>query len=146
MLKKDLAEALGISATMVTKLSQRGMPLDSVAAARRWRDANLDSGRRKEYRAPQRQRGAVGAQSPDAAEWPDSVDMFVSAALFAERWGLERYGPLLPHLGSVMSDANLRAALADPALPPAVATGWDALCDAWEACFRHASVDAAAED
>lgn len=45
-----LAEALGVSAAMVTKLKAKGMPTNSVAAARAWRDANLDLRYRKEHR------------------------------------------------------------------------------------------------
>jgi hypothetical protein len=38
----DLARALGISAAMVSKLKQRGMPVTSIEAAQRWRRENLD--------------------------------------------------------------------------------------------------------
>ena len=41
MFQKDLAEALRISASMVTRLKQQGMPTNSIAGAKRWRDANL---------------------------------------------------------------------------------------------------------
>lgn len=52
MLKKDLAEALGISGAMVSKLAARGMPTHSIAAARHWRAANLSQGHTKQFRAP----------------------------------------------------------------------------------------------
>lgn len=52
MLKKDLAEALGISAPMVSKLAQRGMPVHSIDAARKWRASNLSQGHTKTFRAP----------------------------------------------------------------------------------------------
>jgi phage terminase Nu1 subunit (DNA packaging protein) len=47
MLKKELAEALGISGAMVSKLSKRGMPTDSVERAMRWRRRHLEPGRIK---------------------------------------------------------------------------------------------------
>lgn len=50
MLKKDLAEQLGISAAMVSKLVKRGMPTDSVERARRWRRRHLEPGRVKGVR------------------------------------------------------------------------------------------------
>lgn len=49
-MKKELATALGISAAMVTKLSQRGMPVDSVEAAKDWRRRNLSPLHTKEFR------------------------------------------------------------------------------------------------
>lgn len=50
MLKKDLAKALHISASMVSRLAKLGMPTDSVAGARRWRECNLETGRMKDVR------------------------------------------------------------------------------------------------
>ncbi len=50
MLRKELADALGISASMVTRLAKQGMPTGDVAAARKWRDRHLQTARRKEYR------------------------------------------------------------------------------------------------
>ncbi len=50
MLKKELAEALGISAAMVSKLAKRGMPTDSVERAQRWRRRHLEPGRVKGVR------------------------------------------------------------------------------------------------
>ena len=40
--QKDLAVALDIDPSMVTRLKQQGMPTNSIAAAKRWRDANLN--------------------------------------------------------------------------------------------------------
>jgi hypothetical protein len=47
MVKKELAVALGISASMVTKLSKRGMPTTSVEAAQKWRRRHLEPSRIK---------------------------------------------------------------------------------------------------
>jgi hypothetical protein len=41
-LKADLARALGLSRSSVTKLAKRGMPTHSVDAATEWRRRNLD--------------------------------------------------------------------------------------------------------
>ena len=56
MLRKDLAQALGISAGMVTRLAKRGMPCDSVDSARRWRERHLEPARTKFNRAPSMRR------------------------------------------------------------------------------------------
>lgn len=48
--KKELALELGISASMVSRLSKRGMPTDSVERAKRWRRRHLELGRMKENR------------------------------------------------------------------------------------------------
>lgn len=50
MMKKDLAKALGISASMVSRLAKQGMPTDSVFAAQRWREQNLEFARSKGVR------------------------------------------------------------------------------------------------
>lgn len=50
MLKKELAELLGISPAMVTKLAKIGMPTDTVEKAKRWRKLRLDPGRVKGVR------------------------------------------------------------------------------------------------
>lgn len=47
MLKKELAALLGISPAMVSRLAQRGMPVDTVERAQRWRKRHLEPGRIK---------------------------------------------------------------------------------------------------
>jgi phage terminase Nu1 subunit (DNA packaging protein) len=47
MSKRALARALGLSPSAVLKLEARGMPLDSVEAARAWRAVHLDPMRTK---------------------------------------------------------------------------------------------------
>lgn len=44
----ELGRFLGISTAQVSRLAKRGMPTDSVDAARRWRQINLDSVRQRE--------------------------------------------------------------------------------------------------
>lgn len=50
MMKKELAELLGISGSMVSKLAKRGMPVDSLERAQRWRKRHLEPGRVKGMR------------------------------------------------------------------------------------------------
>jgi hypothetical protein len=53
MLRKDLARALGISGSMVSRLAKEGMPTGSVEAATRWRRMRLDPARVKGARIDQ---------------------------------------------------------------------------------------------
>lgn len=50
MRQKDLAKALNLSEAMVSRLVQRGMPTDSVEAARKWRRRHLEPARVKGVR------------------------------------------------------------------------------------------------
>ncbi len=52
MKQKTLAALLGVSPAQVSKLGKRGMPLDDLAAARRWRDENLDPLRMRDIETP----------------------------------------------------------------------------------------------
>lgn len=61
--KREIARALGVSASAVTKYVKRGCPTTSVAAARVWRDANLDPVRRMAQ-----QMGIPRASRPSASE------------------------------------------------------------------------------
>ena len=47
MTQKELAQALGISAGMVSRLAKRGMPTDDLERAKRWRKRHLEPGRVK---------------------------------------------------------------------------------------------------
>jgi hypothetical protein len=48
--QRDLADALGVSPSLVTRLKARGMPVHSVEAAVAWRDVNLSWRRSKGVR------------------------------------------------------------------------------------------------
>ena len=50
MKKQDLATALGVSPSMVSRLARRGMPTDDVERAKRWRKRHLETGRTKGVR------------------------------------------------------------------------------------------------
>ena len=145
MLKKDLADGLGISTTMVRKCARRGMPTDSVDAARLWRSRHLESIRTKDFRAD----GNIGRQrkrhiepQPDRSAPLDrpgvgEAAMFDSAVIFAERHGLERFGPLLIALASVMSDEGHAASQLGAKTRPAW-DQWDALDTAHERLLADA--------
>ena len=76
MLKKDLAEQLGISGAMVSRLAKRGMPTDSLERAQRWRKRHLEPGRMKGVRfdpnqsSPARPSPARAKPAPPAPESP----------------------------------------------------------------------------
>lgn len=75
MMQKDLAHALGITPGMVSRLAKRGMPVDSLERAQRWRKRHLEpsriKGARFDPKAPAQQPSppapAAGAPDPWAA-------------------------------------------------------------------------------
>lgn len=89
MLKKDLAAALGVVPSMVTKLAKRGMPTDSVERAERWRKRHLEQGMVKGVRREPRRAGAVDlvahvralaqAAVEDWAEWGEQLRASLAA-------------------------------------------------------------------
>jgi hypothetical protein len=64
LLQVDLAHALGISASLVSRLRKRGMPVHSIEAAKAWRAVNLDPAATWEQAA--RKGGAARAQAAHA--------------------------------------------------------------------------------
>lgn len=72
MRQSELARALGLSKQAVSKLKGQGMPVDSVEAARAWRDENLSVAARKETR--ESVPAAPVAKSPDARVFPPIGD------------------------------------------------------------------------
>lgn len=109
MLKKDLAAALDISVTMVRKLEARGMPTDSVEAARIWRNRHLQTGYRKEYRLhgyrkPQRQ--AQRQQHDDGVDPDRTLDAVELLGIAAEL--LVRAGQPLTPVEPLLRDALRR--------------------------------------
>jgi hypothetical protein len=153
MLRKDLATALGISVQMVGRLKKRGMPVDSISSAQKWRNRNLQISRTREYRADgnsgkrisgreRRPAGRVEDADLDIGQLDDrdlldrpgmgEATMFNSAAIFAERHGIERYGALLIHLAIVMSDEGHAVSHEVGEVPEAVWDAWDGLDAAYE--------------
>lgn len=99
MSKRALARALGLSPSAVLKLEARGMPLDSVEAARAWRAANLDPLRIK----------ASGAR----AERFGRADALMAARIEREQAEAALAGLKLAELrGELVSVAEIRRALA----------------------------------
>lgn len=91
----QLATGLGISQANVSKLVRLGMPQHSIAAARAWRENNLDLARAK--------------PAPHA---PSRRALLEAAETLLERGG--DIGPLLPELRRTLRQvpANQRAAVA----------------------------------
>lgn len=72
MRQSELARALGLSKQAVSKLKGQGMPVDSVEAARAWRDENLSVAARKEAR--ESVPAALAAKCPDTRAFPPIGD------------------------------------------------------------------------
>ena len=66
--QEQLGARLGISQSAVARLAKRGMPTDSLAAARRWRAAHLDPLRGGKGGGPAASRGK-GAPAGDLNTW-----------------------------------------------------------------------------
>jgi hypothetical protein len=49
MTQAELGKALGVQQPCISKLIKRGMPSDSIEAAREWRDANINNSIATEY-------------------------------------------------------------------------------------------------
>lgn len=117
MRKKDLAQGLNLSLTMVDRLLRRGMPSDSIEGAKRWRAKNLMSTKTKQHRADGNSGVGEPRQSRHQRRRPPAreavathesarreVAMFLAAAYFTAEFGSERFGPLLMHLAGAMSE------------------------------------------
>lgn len=118
MKKAVLARQLGISRQMVYRLEQRGMPTTNVQAARVWRSKNLEPAMTKKHRIdgntgtryaprpkpaePRRDSRTIGSATRRLGV--DEANMYTRAALFTLKFGVERFGPLLVHLGCVMTE------------------------------------------
>jgi len=72
MTKKELAAMLGVSPSMVSRLARRGMPVDTLERAQRWRKRHLEPGRVKGSRfdpnAPDAPQAAPAPRAPTAAD------------------------------------------------------------------------------
>lgn len=72
MTKAELAQALGISASMVSRLARRGMPVDCVDRAKRWRKRHIEPGRIKGVRfdpkAQEQQQAALSVAVHEAVQ------------------------------------------------------------------------------
>ena len=67
MTGKQMAAALGLAESMVSRLRQRGMPLDTLENAVLWRSINLDPARTKGQRMDTPAQGQLAPAAPGAA-------------------------------------------------------------------------------
>jgi hypothetical protein len=96
MLKKDLAEKLGISPSMVSRLAKRGMPTDSQERAQRWRRRHLEPGRTVGSRFdPARSRRKAQGATPGPA--PAALEARPAHAIGCDLAHLLRVAELLGH-------------------------------------------------
>ena len=125
-LQNDLAAALGISASMLSRLKKRGMPVDSLASARVWRALHLKPELTKENRyTPFREAPRPAKQDKSN---PDQVNSIGRLAL--NQFGA--YGPILKQVMRTLP----RSLRSEVSLPVPV---WEALTndefkkiDLWE--------------
>jgi hypothetical protein len=113
----ELAAGLGISRSNATKLVARGMPTDSIEAARAWRRANV-AFRARGGKQPARARAPAGAVPPPQAVTP----VLTAIPLLAELWMADPRVDTLERLREQVLLAT--AGGVDVELPTAA---WDAL-------------------
>jgi hypothetical protein len=106
VLKKELAEQLGISGAMVSKLAKRGMPTDTVERAQRWRRRHLEPGRVKGRR--------MGTQAPPPPRPASRADSITAPVDKVESLAMEVDQFMVAFPGEPQTDdliAQLRAML-----------------------------------
>lgn len=125
MLKKDLAAALDISLTMLRRLEARGMPVDSIEAAKRWRARNLETTRTKAYRfggntgvAVNRQQRRQAARRGERQDTASDAEILSGLAVMGEDEALSVVAALGAHAAILLPlgrfdevEAPLRSAL-----------------------------------
>lgn len=126
-----LAAALGIDRAMVTRYKRKGMPVDSVAAAKTWRDQHV--------------RGSLSACQADAGVAAEQAAARAGALLEAANMLLASGGdvtPMVPTIRQVMSDVpDQQRARVLP--PPAVL---EILTNEVAAAFQGGSADGAHQE
>lgn len=108
MTGRELARALGISETMVSKLRRRGMPTDSAERAARWRRRHLEPARMKGTRADTLPGPAIGRPPARSREPAAELALLILAGLAAATRDGAKLGP--EHLAAVEHLAGLAAA------------------------------------
>ncbi len=85
MLKKELAQLLGVSESIVSRHAKKGMPTDSLERAQRWRKRHLEPGRVKGVRFDPAKEQAARALSASSAPAVDLSGLIaiLNAALLA---------------------------------------------------------------
>jgi len=137
MQRKDLASALNISPSMVSRLAQRGMPTDDIERARRWRKRHLHPGRIKGARFSADPAPACPVALDDDDLALDMVVAFECLAVAAHLRGGGSYVAAMAHLFPIMSDEQQQRALASSEVHPDL---WRAVDDEianwsrWRSC------------
>ncbi len=78
MLKKELAQLLGVSESIVSRHAKKGMPTDSLARAQRWRKRHLEPGRVKGVRFDPTKEQIAKVQATSTAPAPDLSGLIAS--------------------------------------------------------------------
>lgn len=99
MLKKELAQLLGVSESMVSRHAKQGMPTDSVERAQRWRKRHLEPGRVKGQRYDPKAKAATTTKAAPAPDLGACISLLDHAL---------QLGPV-PHDAPVLT--NTRTAL-----------------------------------
>lgn len=141
MTQKELAHALGITPGMLSKLKKRGMPVDSLERAQRWRKRHLEPGRVKGSRfdpnAPVAKTSAAGPATRYATPSASEVKYLELLARAADA-DLAHEAPELIDLEPLRE--CLRAWPSSSPVPPMSVRTWIALVDhamALDAAVRH---------
>lgn len=79
MLNKELAQLLGVSESMVSRLAKRGMPIDSLERAQRWRKRHLEPGRVKGSRYDSTAQQAPAATGAKVRDLPSCIEQLNKA-------------------------------------------------------------------
>lgn len=82
MLKKELAQLLGVSESLVSRHAKRGMPTDSLERAQRWRKRHLEPGRVKGSRYDPKAMAkapAPAVKAPDLGECIEQLNKALQA-------------------------------------------------------------------
>ena len=141
MTQKELAQALGISPGMVSRLAKRGMPTDSLERAQRWRKRHLEPGRVKGSRfdpnAPEPKAATPSPAAMDAAPLATLAQGIERLARAADA-ELTQWGPELTDLEPLRE--CLRVLPSSAPVPRLSVRTWVALVDhamAHDAAARH---------
>lgn len=119
LFQKDLAAALRISASMVTRLKQQGMPTNSIAAARRWREDNLSPNLTKDVRGWASETNAASAVRSDPVAHFHHIQTLAGADF--EKWRDEMQAAMRAVPSSRRDEVVLNFDLCDRLVAPALA-------------------------
>jgi hypothetical protein len=84
---KEMSKALGISEAMVSRLRKRGMPMDDVARAERWRRRNMAPARMKGARMDIRQAPVAKPAAPRRSDLAAEFERVATSAALDGAFG-----------------------------------------------------------